>query len=81
MITRYRIYRDGRVSEERDSVSDLWPENIDDEPREDSEKKMGLELREGMVGFLLGCSFSWEQALVDAGLTPRHIEEGRNVPM
>ena len=33
------------------------------------------------VGFLLGCSFSWEQMLVDDGLTPRQIEEGRNVPM
>ena len=35
----------------------------------------------GMVGFLLGCSFSWEQVLVDAGLPPRQIEEGSNVPM
>lgn len=35
----------------------------------------------GMVGFLLGCSFSWEKVLTDAGLAPRQIEEGRNVPM
>jgi len=35
----------------------------------------------GMVGFLLGCSFSWEKALADEGLTPRNVEEGRNVPM
>jgi hypothetical protein len=34
-----------------------------------------------MVGFLLGCSFSWELALEEAGLCPRHVEEGRNVPM
>jgi uncharacterized protein YcsI (UPF0317 family) len=34
-----------------------------------------------MVGFLLGCSFSWESALEEAGLCPRHVEEGRNVPM
>ena len=34
-----------------------------------------------MVGFLLGCSFSWEQLLTDAQLTPRHVEEGCNVPM
>jgi uncharacterized protein YcsI (UPF0317 family) len=33
------------------------------------------------VGFLLGCSFSWEQLLVDAGLPPRHMEQGCNVPM
>jgi len=29
----------------------------------------------------VGCSFTFEQALADAGLTPRHQEEGRNVPM
>jgi len=29
---------------------------------------------EDMVGFLLGCSFSWEDKLADAGLTPRHME-------
>jgi len=34
-----------------------------------------------MVGFLLGCSFSWEQVLADNGLKPRHVEEGKNVPM
>ncbi|KAH8691045.1 hypothetical protein GQ44DRAFT_636509 [Phaeosphaeriaceae sp. PMI808] len=33
------------------------------------------------VGFLLGCSFSFEAALADAGLTPRHVAQGRNVPM
>ena len=34
-----------------------------------------------MVGFLLGCSFSWEGRLEAAGLTPRHVEQKRNVPM
>lgn len=29
----------------------------------------------------VGCSFTFEKALADAGLTPRHQEEGRNVPM
>eukprot|EP00820_Chromera_velia_P017983 Cvel_27159.t1-p1 / transcript=Cvel_27159.t1 / gene=Cvel_27159 / organism=Chromera_velia_CCMP2878 / gene_product=UPF0317 protein GK2103, putative / transcript_product=UPF0317 protein GK2103, putative / location=Cvel_scaffold3344:2212-2747(-) / protein_length=178 / sequence_SO=supercontig / SO=protein_coding / is_pseudo=false len=36
---------------------------------------------EDFVGFLLGCSFSWEFVLEEAGLPPRHVEEGRNVPM
>lgn len=31
--------------------------------------------------FLLGCSFSFEQALIDNGIQIRHIEEGRNVSM
>mmetsp|Transcript_3757 Transcript_3757/g.8112 ORF Transcript_3757/g.8112 Transcript_3757/m.8112 type:complete len:294 (-) Transcript_3757:123-1004(-) len=34
-----------------------------------------------MVGFLLGCSFSWEQVLQEAGLTPRQVEQACNVPM
>ena len=34
-----------------------------------------------MVGFLLGCSFSWEDKLKQAGHCPRHIKEGVNVPM
>jgi uncharacterized protein YcsI (UPF0317 family) len=33
------------------------------------------------VTFVLGCSFSFEQALLEAGLPVRHIEQGRNVPM
>jgi uncharacterized protein YcsI (UPF0317 family) len=36
---------------------------------------------DSMVGFLLGCSFSWEKVLQEAGLTPRQIEQNRNVPM
>ncbi|CAM9561278.1 unnamed protein product [Discosporangium mesarthrocarpum] len=36
---------------------------------------------EGMVCFLLGCSFSFEEALDRAGLPLRHVEEGKNVPM
>lgn len=36
---------------------------------------------EDAVAFLLGCSFSFEGALEDAGLVPRHVELGRNVPM
>jgi len=31
--------------------------------------------------FLLGCSFSFEQALLDNGVPVRHIEENKNVPM
>ncbi len=33
------------------------------------------------VAFLLGCSFTFERALIEAGLPVRHIEQGRNVPM
>jgi uncharacterized protein YcsI (UPF0317 family) len=33
------------------------------------------------VAFLLGCSFTAEEALVRAGVPLRHVEEGRNVSM
>jgi uncharacterized protein YcsI (UPF0317 family) len=34
-----------------------------------------------LVAFLLGCSFTFETALLQAGVPVRHLEEGRNVPM
>jgi len=37
--------------------------------------------RDDLVVFLLGCSFTFENALVAAGHGVRHLEEGRNVPM
>lgn len=37
--------------------------------------------RDDLVTFVIGCSFSFEQALLDAGLPVRHIEQDRNVPM
>jgi uncharacterized protein YcsI (UPF0317 family) len=37
--------------------------------------------RDDFVGFLLGCSFTFEAALLAAGLPVRHLELGRNVPM
>lgn len=33
------------------------------------------------IGFLLGCSFTFEAALLQAGIPVRHIECDRNVPM
>ena len=37
--------------------------------------------REDLVAFLIGCSFTFERALLDAGLPVRHLEQGVNVPM
>jgi uncharacterized protein YcsI (UPF0317 family) len=37
--------------------------------------------RDDLVAFLIGCSFTFEAALVDAGVPVRHIDEGVNVPM
>mmetsp|Transcript_16044 Transcript_16044/g.38630 ORF Transcript_16044/g.38630 Transcript_16044/m.38630 type:complete len:305 (-) Transcript_16044:66-980(-) len=35
----------------------------------------------GLVGFVLGCSFSFDALLWHNGLPPRHMEESRNVSM
>lgn len=37
--------------------------------------------RDDMVGFLIGCSFSFESAVQAAGVRLRHIDQGRNVAM
>jgi uncharacterized protein YcsI (UPF0317 family) len=37
--------------------------------------------RSDLVSFVLGCSFSFEEALLQAGLPLRYVEQGRNVPM
>jgi uncharacterized protein YcsI (UPF0317 family) len=34
---------------------------------------------DNMVSFLLGCSFSFENAMLAAGLPARNMEEGKNV--
>ena len=35
--------------------------------------------RDDLVAFLLGCSFTFEWALLDAGIPMRHIEQGKSV--
>ena len=37
--------------------------------------------RDDFVTFLIGCSFTFEQAILDAGISIKHIDEGRNVAM
>jgi uncharacterized protein YcsI (UPF0317 family) len=37
--------------------------------------------RDDLVAFLLGCSFTFENALLEAGVPLRHLEEHCNVPM
>jgi uncharacterized protein YcsI (UPF0317 family) len=39
------------------------------------------DITPGLCAFLLGCSFSFDEALLRAGLPVRHIECGRNVSM
>ncbi len=37
--------------------------------------------REDLVSFLVGCSFTFETALLEAGVPVRHLDQGVNVPM
>jgi uncharacterized protein YcsI (UPF0317 family) len=37
--------------------------------------------RDDLVGFVIGCSFTFENALIEAGIPVRHIDQGVNVPM
>lgn len=37
--------------------------------------------QDDLVSFLLGCSFTFEAAMLQAGIPVRHLEEGKNVPM
>ena len=37
--------------------------------------------RDDLVTFVIGCSFTFEAALLEAGVPVRHIEQGVNVPM
>lgn len=37
--------------------------------------------REDLVSFLVGCSFTFEAALAEAGIAVRHVDQGVNVPM
>ena len=60
-LPRYRVYRHGRLEEERADISDLW--------------------RDDFVAFLLGCSFSFEHLLMDAGLPVRNVDQQINGPV
>ena len=37
--------------------------------------------RDDLVSFLIGCSFTFEAALIEAGIPVRHVEQRSNVPM
>jgi uncharacterized protein YcsI (UPF0317 family) len=60
-IPRYRVFREGVMTEERQDVTGIW--------------------REDFVSFLLGCSFSFEKPLIDAGLEVRYVKQCTNVSM
>jgi len=60
-VPSYRVFRDGKLSEEIPDITGLW--------------------RDDLVTFALGCSFSFEEALLADGLDVRNVTQGVNVPM
>ena len=60
-ISKYRIYKKGRLDCETYNIADYW--------------------RNDFVTFILGCSFTFENALLNAGIRIKHIEESKKVPM
>jgi uncharacterized protein YcsI (UPF0317 family) len=58
---RYRIYKDGVMTEEVTDISSYWSDDL--------------------VAFIIGCSFSFESELIEAGIEMRHNTMGRNVSM
>ena len=60
-VARYRVFRDGVLSDEPLNISALWSDDL--------------------VTVALGCSFTFENALLRHGIPVRHMETGRNVPM
>jgi uncharacterized protein YcsI (UPF0317 family) len=47
----------------------------------DEPTSIGWLWRDDLVTFVLGCSHSFEEALIEDGLSVRHIERGTTVPM
>jgi len=64
-LPRYRVWRDGVLVDEPTDIAALWSTQSSDP----------------FVSFVLGCSFSFEQALLDEGIPLRHVAAGRNVAM
>jgi uncharacterized protein YcsI (UPF0317 family) len=60
-VPAYNVYRNGRLAESVNDISDIWEDDF--------------------VAFALGCSFTFEQALIDAGVPLWHIENDTTVPM
>jgi uncharacterized protein YcsI (UPF0317 family) len=67
-LPRYRVYRDGALIDQPRSIERYWP----DDPKEPDDR---------LTALLIGCSFTFERALLDDGVPVRHLETGCNVPM
>jgi uncharacterized protein YcsI (UPF0317 family) len=69
-VPLYRVWRDGALAEEVSNILHLW------QSTEAGGAASKLSRRD-WVTFLLGCSFSFEDALQQHGLPVRHLQEER----
>lgn len=75
-------YRTTFLAPDADIRTDIPLYNIYRKGKLMSVQKNIMEIwRDDFVTFLLGCSFSFEEALIRAKIPVRHLEEERNVPM
>ncbi|MGB9627984.1 MAG: putative hydro-lyase [Thermodesulfobacteriota bacterium] len=75
-------FRTEFLSQDADIRTDIPRYNIYRKGRlEGTVKEIKSTWRKEFVTFLLGCSFSFEEALLRAKIPVRHIEEEKNVPM
>ena len=75
-------YRTGFLALDADVRTDIPKYNIYRKGKlERTVKEIKGLWRDDFVTFLLGCSFSFEEALLRAKVPVRHIEENKNVPM
>ncbi len=75
-------YRTEFLSSDADVRTDIPRYNIYRKGRLDATVKEIKRLwQKDLVAFFLGCSFSFEEALLRAKISVRHIEEDKNVPM
>ena len=76
------IFEPHRVAEQADIRKDIPLYRVWKDGRTYEEKTdISTDFNSDMVSFLLGCSFSFEGALIGAGIPIRNIEEGKNVSM
>ena len=79
-LPRYRVLRNGECIDRPTSIKEYWTSNPPSSPLSKGGQR-GVAASSDFTAFLIGCSFTFETALLKAGIPVRHIEEGRNVPM
>ena len=76
------VFTPNRVAEQADIRKDIPLYRVWENGRTYQEQTdISAVFDAGMVSFLLGCSFSFEGALIGAGIPVRNIEQGKNVSM